>query len=160
MYSLVFSLVNNLVYSLIYSLAHQMLHQQAWLWNITGGSAFNVFEWEASQNIIGARWHAALFAFPHRHQFPCTKWQQMFNARHSVRSSVLPETMVLKERGLKKSSGQGGYSKSCFANVAKEHLMFSFTSAAMTTRTRILNARFALPIAQFCYLQLMSMTSK
>ena len=25
-----------------------MLHQQAWLWNITGGSAFNAFDWKGS----------------------------------------------------------------------------------------------------------------
>ena len=62
----------------------------------------------------------------------------MFNALYFGRSLVAPETMVLKERGLNKLCWPGGSSKSCFANA---HMMFSLTSAAMTTRTRTLNAR-------------------
>ena len=65
------------------------------------------------------------------------KYKEIINTRCFESSPVPLETMVLKERGLNKLCWPGGSSKSCFANA---HMMFSITSAAMTTRNRTLNA--------------------
>ena len=62
--------------------------------------------------------------------------EEIINTRCFGSSPAPLETMVLKERGLNKLCWPGGCSKSCFANA---HMMFSLTSAAMTTRTRTLN---------------------
>ena len=106
-----------------------MLHQQAWLWKAFWMGGVATYHRSKMAYCIICVSSSSLVPMQKRHQ--------MFNALYFGRSLVAPQTMVLKERGLNKLCWPGGSSKSCFENA---HMMFSLTSAAMTTRTRTLNA--------------------